>query len=120
MKKLKVGVLGAGRGVDIAKDFMLLDCDIVALCDFHEKRRKNGLRRLGSDVAEYSDFDSFIEHDMDAVILANYFHEHAEYAVKCLERGIHVYSETLACGTLAKGVALIRAAEKSNAIYMFA
>jgi len=118
MSKLKVGVFGAGRGIDIAKNFMLQDCDIVALCDFHEKRRKNGLRRLGADVVEYADFDSFIEHDMDAVILANYFHEHAEYAVKCLERGIHVYSECLSNGTMAKGVALIRAAEKSKAIYM--
>jgi predicted dehydrogenase len=116
MKKLKIGVFGAGRGVSIAKNFMMLDCEIVAVCDFRERPRLGAIEALGSHVVGYADFDSFIEHDMDAVIVANYFHEHAEYAIKCLERGIHVYSECLSNGTMAKGVALIRAAEKSNAI----
>ena len=118
MKRLKIGVFGTGRGSDIAKNFMAQNCDIVAVCDFNDRRRAHGIKKLGISVTEYKDFDSFIEHDMDAVIVANYFHEHAEYAIKCLERGIHVYSECLSNGTMAKGVALIRAAEKSNAIYM--
>lgn len=33
MKKMKIGVFGAGRGMDLATNFMLLGCDIVALCD---------------------------------------------------------------------------------------
>jgi len=118
MKKLKIGVFGAGRGMSIAKNFMLLNCDIVAVCDFREKVLEAALTSLGGRAAGYKDFDSFIKHDMDAVILANFFHEHAEYAIKCLERGIHVYSECISNGTMAKGVALIRAAEKSKAIYM--
>ena len=42
MKKIKIGVFGAGRGIDIAENFMYQDCEIVALCDFNEKRRKYG------------------------------------------------------------------------------
>ena len=47
MKKIKVGVFGAGRGVDIARNFMMLGCEIVALCDNHEERLKNGAKQLG-------------------------------------------------------------------------
>ncbi len=121
MEKIRIGVFGAGRGADIAKNFMLqAGCEIVALCDFHKHRREHGAKKLGGDIALYENFDEFIEHGMDAVILGNYFHEHAPYAVKCLERGIHVYSECLSNGTMAEGVELIRAAEKSSAIYMLA
>ncbi len=119
MKKIRIGVFGAGRGVTLARDMMLAGGEIVALCDFNEERRKAGAARLG-DVAEYESFDEFIEHDMDAVILANYFHEHAPYAIKCLERGIHVFSECISNGTMAEGIQLYRAAKKSNAVYMLA
>lgn len=68
---------------------MLLDCVIVALCDFNKKRRNEGLEKLGIEVQA---FDEFIEYDMDAVVLANYFHEHAFFAIKCFEKGIHVFS----------------------------
>ena len=121
MKQIRIGIYGTGRGWDIAKNFMLLPgCEIVAVCDFHEERRRKVMEQLGNDVAEYTDFESFLRHDMDAVILANYFHEHAQAAIQCLERGIHVFSECLSNGTMADGVALIRAAEKSNAVYMLA
>lgn len=120
MKKIRIGVFGAGRGAGLAKDFMLSGCEIVAICDFNKERRDQALAKLGTDIAVYEDFDSFIEHDMDAVILANYFHEHAPYAIKCFEKGIHVYSECISNGTMAEGVELIRAFEKSNSIYLLA
>ena len=120
MEKIKIGVFGAGRGIDVAKNFMHQDCEIVGLCDFNEKRRNKGLEELGIDVPAFSDFDEFIEQKMDAVILANYFHEHTPYAVKCFEKGIHVFSECISNGTMAQGVELIRAFEKSNSIYMLA
>ena len=67
-----------------------------------------------------SDFDSFIEHDMDAVILANFFHEHAPFAIKCFEKGLHVFSECISNGTMAEGIELVKSFEKSNSIYMLA
>ncbi len=121
MKKLKIGVFGAGvRGLDLAKNFLLLNCEIVAVCEFRSERRAVTERRFGTDISWYEDFESFIEHDMDAVILANYFHEHAPYAIKCFEKGLHVFSECISNGTMAEGVELIRAFEKSNSVYMLA
>ncbi|MBE6608246.1 MAG: Gfo/Idh/MocA family oxidoreductase [Ruminococcaceae bacterium] len=119
MKKLRVGVFGAGRGADLATNFMMLGCEIVAVCDLHKERREEAAKKLGG-IAAYEDFDSFIEHGMDAVILANYFHEHAPYAIKCFEKGIHVFGECISNGTMAEGVELVRAFEKSNCVYMLA
>lgn len=120
MANLKIGLFGVGRGMDIARNFMMLNCDIVAICDFDEKRMEKPAKELGGSAAVYSDFDAFIEHDMDAVVLANRFDEHARYAIKCFEKGLHVFSECISNATMAEGVALVRAFEKSNSIYMLA
>lgn len=120
MKKIKVGIFGVGRGMDLAKDFMLLGADIAAICDFNKERLDAAAKKVGTDTAIYSDFDSFIEHDLDAVVLANYFHEHAPFAIKCFEKGIHVFSECISNGTMAEGIELLKAFEKSNSIYMLA
>lgn len=121
MKNFKIGVFGAGRGYDIAKNFKFLNCEIVALCDNRKDRMDATLEKLNDkSIKTYDDFDEFLECGMDAVVLANFFHEHAPYAIKCLERGIHVYSECISNGTMADGIKLLRAAEKSKAIYMLA
>lgn len=120
MKPIKVSIFGAGRGIDIAENLRLLGCEITALCDFNEKRLKAGAERLGGDVTLYSDFDSFIEHETHAVVLANYFHEHTPYAIKCFEKNIHVFSECISNATMAQGVELVRAFEKSSSVYMLA
>jgi len=120
MKRLKIGIFGVGpRGFDIAKSFTLLGCDIVALCDERAQILADASLNLGG-IPTFTDFDEFIKLDTDAVILTNFFHEHAPYAIKCFERGIHVYSECISNGTMAEGVALIRAYEKSKSIYFLA
>ena len=96
----------------------LVGMQLVAICDTWEER----LRKVGAElsVATYTDYDKFLEHDMDAVVTANYFHEHAPFAIKALRAGKHVMSETSACKTLAEGAALFREVERSGLIYMFA
>lgn len=120
MRNLKVGIFGVGRGMDLAKDFMLNGCDVVALCDNRKDRMEAAIQKTGIDATIYEDFDRFIEHEMDIVVLANFFHEHAPYAIRCFEKGLHVFSECISNGTMAEGVELIRAFEKSNSIYMLA
>ncbi|HOP09920.1 MAG TPA: Gfo/Idh/MocA family oxidoreductase [Oscillospiraceae bacterium] len=120
MEKLKIGVFGGRRGQTMI-DVLLRhpDAELVAVCDkFPHLLGK--VREKDPKVACYSDFESFIEHDMDAVVLANYANEHAVYAVKCLEHGLHVLSEVLPCETMAQAVALIEAVEKSGKVYAYA
>ena len=61
MKKIKVGVFGAGRGMDIAHYFMMLGCEIVALCERDKERSDKVLKKLPETATVYRDFDEFIE-----------------------------------------------------------
>jgi len=117
MKKIKIGLFGAWRGFHLTDNILLNDAEIVAICEHDEKRLKTAGDKLNC-TALFTSFDEFIEYPMDAMLIANYFHEHAPYAIRALEKGIHVLSECTSNGTMAEGVALIRAAEKSSAIYM--
>ena len=120
-KNYKVGVFGVGRGMDLARNFELCGCEIVAICDFHKERLENAKAKCKDTVAVYENFNEFIEHEMDICILGNFFHEHAPYAIKCFEKGIHVYSECISNGTMAEGVELVEAFEKTeNVVYMLA
>ena len=114
---IRVGVVGVGRGMSMGAANGT-GLKVVALCDRWEERLADAGERLR--VSTYTDYDRFLEHDFDAVILANYFHQHAPFAIKALAAGKHVMSETAACSTLGEGVALARAVEKSGLIYMFA
>ena len=59
MKNLKIGVFGTGRGYSIAKDFMMLNCEIVALCDFNKERLQKAASQMDDSVALYDDFYKF-------------------------------------------------------------
>lgn len=120
MKQLKIGIFGAGRGKAFMDALAMCNNPAIAVCDRNRGALEKIAERYGSGVALYEDFDAFLEHGLDAVVLANFFHEHATYAIRCLERGIHVLSECTAAGTMGEAVALVRAAEKSQATYMLA
>ena len=119
MEKIRLGVFGLGRGRALFTSMLAAGAEIVAVCEKNEKRIEEALK-IAPDIAIYRDFDEFIEHPMDAVMLCNYFNEHTKYAVRCLEKNIHVLSETMSNTTMADGVRLVRAAEKSKAFYMLA
>lgn len=121
MKKkiIKVGVFGVGRG----RSFMGVGArangfQLISICDKWEEKLLEVGKNLG--VETYTDFDKFLKSDIDAVVLANYFHQHAPFAIKALQAGKHVISECTTCFTMAEGVALARAVEKSGRIYMLA
>ncbi len=123
---LKIGVVGAYRGKSMIDVLMVYkEAELVAICDFFEPALKNVERqakKLGLDnITYYTEFDEFLKHEgLDAVVLANYAHEHAPFAIKCLNAGKHVMSEVLPCETMAQAVELIEAVEKSGKVYAYA
>ncbi len=119
MEKIRIGIFGLRRGSDFIDEIKCNGGEIVAVCEKDEEYTKTVLHSL-NNAAVYTDFNEFINHPMDAVLLANYCPEHAGYAVRALERNIHVLSECLSNGTMAEGVKLCEAAEKSDATYMLA
>lgn len=118
-RTIKFGIFGLGRGSSFYQSILANNGEVVAVCDRNEAKLADAKKHLGSDVATYTSFDEFIEHEgLEAVFLCNNFHQHAPFAIRALEKNIHVLSECCANGTMAEGVALVRAAEKSKAIYM--
>ena len=122
--KIKIGVFGAARGyVMIEVLAKHPDAELVAVCDKYvpllEKCKKLA-DEVGAKLSTYECFDDFIKHDMDAVVLANYANEHAPFAVRCFNAGMHVLSEVLPSETLGQAVELVEAWEKSGKIYGYA
>lgn len=122
MKPIRIGIFGLGRGASFIGIIKSCGGEVVAVCETNQKRIDKALEKIGSPdgVTCYTDPDQFIEHDMDAVFLANCFHEHAKYAIRALERGVHVLSECISNGTMAEGVALVKAYGKTDSIFMLA
>lgn len=121
MRTIKIGVFGLGRGSSYYKSIQANHGEIVAVCDHDESRLAAAKKLLGEDVAAYTDFEELLNHEgLEAVLLSNFFHEHAAYAIRALDRDIHVLSECTSNATMAEGVALVRAAERSRAKYMLA
>ncbi len=124
MAKLRIGVIGGRRGSCMVNETLNSnEAELVAVCDKVQESVDycvNIAKEKGVTVTGYSDYDEFLKHDMDAVVLANYANEHAPFAIKALESGKHVMSECLTCATLAEAVALIEAVERTGKIYCYA
>ena len=117
-KAVRVGVLGLRRGAALGRLAGHAGMRVVAVCDRDDRRRQEAATAL--DATGYRELEAFLDHAMDAVILVNDFDQHAPVAIRALERGLSVLSETAACRTVGEGVALVEAAERSTGVYMFA
>ena len=109
MKKIKVGVLGAYRGTSMINYCKVADnAEVVAICDnWPEALERQKKACEGLNITFYDNFDDFIKHDMDAVVLANFATEHAPFAIRCMKAGKHVFSEVLPCQTMKEAVELV-------------
>ena len=121
MKKIKIGVFGAGRGSSMINYCKNSDhAQLVAICDkWEEGLRRHKERSQGMDIAYYTDFDDFLRHDMDAIVLANYANEHAPFAIRAMKAGKHVFSEVLPVQTLKEAVELIESVEETGMTYAY-
>ncbi len=121
MKKVRIGVLGAYRGTSMINYCKRADhAEVVAICDKSpEALDAQRAAAEGLDIAFYERFDDFIQHDMDAVVLANYANEHAPFAIRCLKKGLHVFSEVLPVQNMKEAVELVEAVEESGLVYAY-
>jgi len=121
MKKVRIGVMGAYRGgsmINYCKEAQ--NAEVVAICDkLPEALEAQKVNTMGLDIAFYTNFDEFIQHDMDAVVLANYANEHAPFAIKAMKLGKHVFSEVLPVQTMKEAVELIETVEETGMIYAY-
>ena len=111
MSKVRIGVLGGYRGKTMINWCVTNKelADVVAICDMNPDVRENVRSMLAKSNYEctlYENFEDFLNHDMDAVVLANFANEHAPFAIRCMERGLHVFSEVLPCANMKEAVEL--------------
>lgn len=124
MKKIKIGVLGATRGMDFLSKILLNHpyAEVTAICENHiglKEKTESEVKNLACNIKVFSDYDEFLNSGIDAAIIANFANEHAPYAIKALKKGIHVLSENLPCQTMKEAVELCEAVEKSGKIYAY-
>ncbi len=119
--KVRIGVVGGHRGESMIDYARKADnAVLVAICDFNEDVLEKQREICGKDVTYYTDFEDFLKHPMDAVVLANYATEHTPLAIKALNAGKHVLSECLPSQTLAEAIELIEAVERTGLVYSYA
>lgn len=121
MSKIRVGVLGCYRGTSMVNYCKAAgNAVVVAICDkWEEGLQKQKEQNEGLDITYYNNFEDFIKHDMDAVVLANYANEHAPFAIRAMNEGRHVFSEVLPVQTLKEAVELVETVEKTGKVYAY-
>ena len=117
-RPIRVGIVGAKRGLSFASSAEFTGMELAAVCDNFPPYLKQAEEKF--QVPAYENFDDFIKHDMDAVVIATPFHRHAPFAIRALKAGRHVLSETSCNITLAEGVELCRTVEETGLCYMLA
>ncbi len=115
-KKLRFGAFGVGgRGSGMLRPLLDSGVELVAVCD--GRRDVADSCAAEYNCAAYYDFDEFIKHDMDGVMLTSSFHNHAQFAIKAMKAGKHVLCETISNVTMAEGVELCRVKEETGMKY---
>ena len=120
-KKVKFGVVGAGRGSDMMRYCEASDnAELIAICDSFEPALDKMKKQFGEDKIKYfTDYDEFLKCDFEAVVLANYANEHTPFAIKAMRAGKHVLSELLPCQNMKEAVELIETIEETGKIYVY-
>ncbi len=124
MSKIKIGVFGAHRGMTMIHQLIgNPNAELVAVCDKYKPVLDQCAKladEVGIKIELYERFDDFFHCDMEAVVMANYAHEHAKFAFRLLESGRHIMSEVLTCANLSEAVQLAETVEKTGKIYTYA
>lgn len=121
MASIKMGVFGAWRGnsyIEIMQQEE--EIELVAICDKNIDSMDKA--EWQENIACFKEFDEFLEYGvsvgMNAVFLANYFHQHTPFAIKAMNAGMDVFSECTAASTLRECVELVEAVERTGRKYM--
>lgn len=117
MKKLKVGIIGAGRiGQVHAKSitYHIPQAEILAISDIYE----DGAAKVANELvipAYYKDYHKILENpDIDAVLICSSTDTHADIACEAAAAGKHIFCEKPVDLTVAKIKKVIEAVDKAG------
>lgn len=115
MDKMKIGIIGLGRGNGHARRVADSDrCELVAIADIVEDAAKQAAEEMGAQKW-YKDYKEMVEkEDLDAAIISTPNHLHAPMSLDCMESGLHVLVEKPMCNTMEEANAIVDLAEKED------
>lgn len=117
MRSVRVGFIGAGaifpHHIEAVR--RIAGVEVVALCDIDAAHARRHAATYGIPlVAE--NWRSLVGKSVDALFVLTPPSVHREPVVAALEAGVHVYCEKPLAHTLEDGRAIVRAAQRSNAV----
>ncbi|HEU5316145.1 MAG TPA: Gfo/Idh/MocA family oxidoreductase, partial [Chloroflexota bacterium] len=125
MEKLRVGILGLGRGFTHFRNFLALDSvRVVGAADRLANRRERGQERLtavgeaGKETKLVPELDNLLALKPDAVVVASNARLQVGHAIQCMEAGAHVLSEVPGAMTEEEIVRLRAAVQRTGKTYM--
>ncbi|MCC6766459.1 MAG: Gfo/Idh/MocA family oxidoreductase [Deltaproteobacteria bacterium] len=111
---MRIGIIGLGRAGTVHLDAWphVRGAEVVAVCDPSPAARKRA-RELGIRV--YTDPALMLETaELDGVTIATPPADHAEIAIACLDRGVHVLCEKPLALTTWDALAMLKAAARNK------
>ena len=139
MKKIKLGIVGLGRGCSAGRLIRRQSryVEITAICDKNEEVLKSRAASFGTadagqtvsagnvssafDGETYLSFDEMLTRaDMEAVYIATPIPDHADMVVQALNAGLHVISEVVCATSLEDCWRILNAVKRTGKKYMLA
>jgi len=120
MKKLRVGILGLGRGYSHLGNFTRVeDAEVIGAADRVERLRDRA-REFAPDLPLVEEFEELLAMEPDAIAVATNGRLQARHTIQALEAGCHVMSEVPGAFTVEEAHHMVAAAQRSGCRYMLA
>jgi predicted dehydrogenase/threonine dehydrogenase-like Zn-dependent dehydrogenase len=117
--RLRVGVIGAGAFASgVLMPAIARNAEITAVANRTGVSASAAGARFGARIASTEPADLIGSSELDAIVIATRHDTHAEYAVRALEQGKHVFVEKPLGLNLAELESVVEAAEDSPGILM--
>jgi predicted dehydrogenase len=118
MKKLKVGVIGAGSISTLHLNSYQnnTQVELTAICDLNEQRAREKAKQY--QIAEvYTDYNELLKNaDIDSVSICTWNNSHAEIAIAALNAGKNVLVEKPLCKTVEEALKVEEAVQKNKKV----
>ena len=132
MDRIRIGIIGLGRGFSLMKCFVTIpECRVTAVCDKYKPKAEavisrmthdlSALWRSPADIDEIKQINCYTDHrqllddpEVDAVCLAVGPHENVNLACEALDAGKHVLCEVPLAFTMEDCWRMVHAVEKSG------
>lgn len=120
MKKLRIGMVGAGSiaGTHLSAYQSVNNAEIVAICDINENHLNDTADKFGIEKRYNDEAEMLRCEELDAVDVCVWNSNHAPCSIMALENGLHVICEKPMAYSVEEAIKMKEAAEKNNKLLM--